>query len=145
MFTVRNDRAWVRIHTILPERAAWRKIGGAGREFEVEGVNYAPHRQYDADEAGRWRLEVEASEPAERTFFLHVLEVAEDPSRAPAVTHVSEDEQAVTLALRHADGEALVTFSKNGDLAAALELRALDGSAIVPQRALPTAGRAETR
>ncbi len=64
--------------TLLPssENAEITKIGGAGNEFFVDGVNY-PQEPWseDSTEAGAWRVEVSPKNKAETDVFLNVMQV----------------------------------------------------------------------
>lgn len=103
------------VETLLPRASEILSIGGPGHEFEIDGVNYPPKKNYDPDEAGRWRIEVSPSEPALRDYFLHVLSTSEARSREWPSVSVTEDEETVTVTVSDHDIE--VRLAKTGRLA----------------------------
>lgn len=104
------------VQTLLPADATTTRVGGEGRAFEVAGVNYPPSEEYDADEAGRWRIEVQPGEPAERDYFLHVLATgtADEPVVPETVVHETDDAVRISVDV---DGQPwTLTFNKTGAL-----------------------------
>jgi heparin/heparan-sulfate lyase len=70
--------------TILPERVEITKIGGPGKQFWVDGHNFAMPNNTPPDTTqllGQWRVEVSPAKPAERTLFLHLLQVSDSSAR----------------------------------------------------------------
>lgn len=67
---------------ILPEGAQIEKVGGPGKEFWVNGVNYPadpkPSSPDQAGERGAWRIELSPSAPSARDCFLNVIRVADN-------------------------------------------------------------------
>ncbi len=67
--------------TVLPKDAVIETIGGPGRQFEVEGHNYAMPDTYKYPDTtpllGQWRVEVKAPADTNETCFLHFLQTAE--------------------------------------------------------------------
>jgi len=79
----------LQMRNLLPADAQISKVGGPGREFEVEGKNYdatpaqdtwrAPGGKISTDsqkgpqEPGAWRIEISPAAPAEDDVFLNVL------------------------------------------------------------------------
>jgi len=79
--------------TLLPEDAVLEKVGGPGKEFLADGVNYAIDQgpseairkrgdntkpiKYDEvpELMGRWRMEVRPGEPRTEDVFLHLIQV----------------------------------------------------------------------
>lgn len=87
-------------------------IGGAGREFEVDGVNHGmigrqgqPVRPHPS--AGAWRMEAEWPGPAARRLFVAVLTADEAGASAPAVAASLADGVLVVRI-----GESAVRFLK---------------------------------
>ncbi len=75
------------VETLLPSDATLQFVGGEGKEFWVDGVNY-PARVRDIDrivEPGIGRIEVSPNHPNTEDFFLHVLSPTElgDATRRP--------------------------------------------------------------
>lgn len=84
-----DGRLFVRTLSPQPHRAL--RIGGAGFEWWVNGVNYKPAGNGgDPRESGAWRLEVHPERPAARQRWTHALLVADasvlrPPEAAPLV------------------------------------------------------------
>jgi hypothetical protein len=94
-----------------PENLVISKVGGPGKEFVANGVNYEQYvnRANSSEEAGAWRLEVSPRKPAQTDLFLNVLQVM-DHHRPLAVKMIETPAMTgVTIADR------LVLFSKSGD------------------------------
>jgi len=89
------------VQALLPSDREITAIGGPGKEFWVNGVNYhmGGHERKGASvlldlqphlisgEAGRWRIEVSPTEPAEDDLFLTVIQVgikSQGPRPTPA-------------------------------------------------------------
>ncbi len=91
-------------------------VGGPGHEFEVNGLNYPPRKDYDPEEAGRWRVEVSPSQPQARDYFLHVLLATDAASEAwPQGTLIDEgDVLGVRFGVEDADVD--VRFAREGPL-----------------------------
>ncbi len=127
---ISNDKGQLKVWTLWPIQPEITKIGGPGREFEVDGRNYPPtdKKNYDADEAGRWRIEVSSTEQAERQYFLHAL-IADDAD-APMEQSVEliQAEGQLGAVIRSSDGAAKVLFTAEGDLTGTLELTDAAGS-----------------
>ena len=88
-----QDRGRIFCRTLLPEDAVLEKVGGPGKEFLVEGVNYPVDQgpsQYIKDRGdrigavqykevpelmGRWRMEVRPGSPRTDDVFLHLIRV----------------------------------------------------------------------
>jgi hypothetical protein len=98
------------VRTIMPSPFQMTKIGGAGHEFDVNGVNYAPSGGADSDH-GAWRIEVRPTTSAEEHLFLHVLYVADaSMGSMPAVDPITTDD-VVGVEI---EGNVVV-FSRSGD------------------------------
>jgi hypothetical protein len=78
------------IATVLPSNAALTTVGGAGKEYWVDGQNYPPTKTQF--QPGAWRLEVSPAAGAKTDYLLHALFVDDDG--APAV--VASDAKAIT-------------------------------------------------
>ena len=80
--TANGDTGMLRCDNILPERALISKVGGPGKEFLVDGVNYPadpqPNRPDVAGERGAWRVEVSPASPSAEDCFLSVMQVADE-------------------------------------------------------------------
>jgi heparin/heparan-sulfate lyase len=94
---------------LLPATPKIEKIGGPGREFEVNGVNYPLNRKLGPDyKPGAWRAEITGTTGRWRRF-LTVLNAADIESRAAA--EVSLEETPAGLTVRQ--GELSVTLSRS--------------------------------
>lgn len=74
--------------TLLPEKAVLRKVGGPGKEFTVNGINFSPSMRgldsmvkqarkagRDAPMWGGYRMEITDPVPKKDQTFLHVIQV----------------------------------------------------------------------
>ncbi|MFD4788296.1 DUF4962 domain-containing protein [Streptomyces sp. NPDC058459] len=65
----------LRLTTLAPAGPRITAIGGPGREFEVDGVNYVNTPEDNSSgEPGAWRVEISPSEQGTKTDFLNVLQ-----------------------------------------------------------------------
>ncbi|MBD3293292.1 MAG: hypothetical protein GF393_10230, partial [Armatimonadia bacterium] len=117
-----QDRGRLFCRTLLPEDAQIEPVGGPGREFLVEGVNYAltggPAKwvadtganvgDLDYEEVpelmGRWRVEVRPGAPRTEDVFLHLIQVGDQSLTSMTDAEVSTDEA----------GNAILTFDASG-------------------------------
>jgi heparin/heparan-sulfate lyase len=84
----RNSGGVLMAQTLLPEKAVARIIGGPGREYWVDGVNYATEKGGDA-EGGSWRVEVSSPAAEREVNFLHALQVfPKEPEKVQFATAV---------------------------------------------------------
>lgn len=90
-------------------------IGGKGKEFWVNGTNYA-----NAPQAGRpdprnerceWRVEVSPSAPANEDYFLNVIQVADNNCNELHKASLLKGENLVGAVI----ADRIVTFSKDGE------------------------------
>ncbi|MEO2005320.1 MAG: heparinase II/III family protein [Candidatus Poribacteria bacterium] len=123
-FQIDNGESKLTVRTLAPESVDRVVIGGEGREFETAGVNYPPRKKYDADEAGRWRVEVSPRTPRERDYFLHVLDV----DGQTVTARIDESGDTVTAHIVSEGVEYAATFTKRGDLTGTLTITPLNGA-----------------
>ena len=113
-----NGRIFCR--TLLPEDATVEPVGGPGKEFLVEGVNYSltagasaaliergikPLEVEEVPELmGRWRVEVRPGAERTNDVFLHLIQVGDQSLQSMS------DAQVTTAA----DGTVLLTFDASG-------------------------------
>jgi len=154
--TWRSDQGEGRLfcRTLLPEEAVLEKVGGPGKEFLADGVNYSitagpaePIRtggyqigKLDYKEVpelmGRWRMEVRPGKPRTEDIFLHLIQVGDQKlermSEAKAVTAPGRAE--VTFVA----GERTVTlsFATTGDVSG--HIRIAKGEQVLMDRDLTT-------
>lgn len=103
-FTVVEGESKMVVTTVLPAGAGIEKIGGPGREFEVNGVNYPPSGGATWD-AGAWRVEVTPTEAADEHIFLHVLQVMDAGAQPVADVTLVEGEEMLGVSV---DGETVL-------------------------------------
>jgi len=111
-----NGEGRLAVESVHPAEVSLTMIGGAGHEFEVNGVNYPPQKQYDPEEAGRWRIEVSPSEAQTRDYFLHVLLATDGASQAWPEAKVIDEGEMLGVSLDLAEGAIEVRFAKQGPL-----------------------------
>ena len=76
LITIINGDGKLWCQVIEPKDYKIEIVGGPGREFEVQGVNYPPKTRKEKDVqkwAGSWRIELSEKNPQKETFFLNVL------------------------------------------------------------------------
>lgn len=90
--------------TLLPSSENLRitPVGGAGREFEVNGVNFPqPVRHaWSSEEPGDWRIEISPRTPSKEDIFLNVLEVMDDGQGTAAEAKMIQDDQVIGVKIR---------------------------------------------
>jgi len=119
---ISTGKAKLGIWTIFPRNPQLKKIGGPGREFEVNGRNYPPEKEYDANEAGRWRIEVTHKEKAMRQYFLHLLITQDSESDFDVSAKLIESDGKIGINIRTSQAITKAIFTKKGDLIGELEM-----------------------
>jgi hypothetical protein len=115
-----QDRGRIFCRTLLPEDAQLEAIGGPGKEFMVEGVNYSltagpsaardgqgiPVLTYEEvpELMGRWRVEVRPGSARTDDVFLHLIQVGDQSLQSMSDAQVRTD----------ADGVVTLTFDASG-------------------------------
>jgi hypothetical protein len=132
---ISNGKGQLRMWTLLPIQSEITKIGGTGHEFEVDGRNYPPteKKDYNADEAGRWRIEVRPKEQAERQYFLHVLITDDTGSPQEQSVDLLQAEGQIGAVIKNSSGTTKVLFTTKGVLTGTLELSDTTGAVILNQ------------
>ena len=106
-FSASHEQGGLLATTLLPADAAITKIGGPGKQFWVDGYNYAMPESFKYPDStpllGQWRIEVNVSGKSKKTDFLHFLQTGD-------VSQFS----AVEPELVQIDGFAGVRFEKDG-------------------------------
>lgn len=153
--------------TMLPADATLELVGGPGREFLVEGVNYAitdgPSEVIVKNEytgikklemaevpelMGRWRLEVRPGAARAEDVFLHLLQVGNHGLTAMSAATVRQDGPQAVLTFATAAGQVTVALPTSGPVGGHLRLER--AGAVVVDRELtrevtPQAGLAIVR
>ncbi|MNI23138.1 Heparin and heparin-sulfate lyase precursor [compost metagenome] len=106
-------------NTLLPKSSDLKveKIGGPGREFEVDGVNKPIMSTNPSDiatiDAGKWRIELSNETPANQTRFLNVMQVMDAVyGPAPQDVYYSETDDYAGARIQ----DRVVFFAKGFDL-----------------------------
>jgi hypothetical protein len=78
-YTVVNGNGSVAIKTLLPVNSTTTLVGGNGYEYWVDGLNYPPLTLPDTVfySPGRWRIEVQPSNPEDSIVFLHTIDIGD--------------------------------------------------------------------
>jgi hypothetical protein len=104
------------IHTLLPENAGRKVVGGAGFEYfnRFDGKNYPPKDPRNTSplrEAGAWRLEVEGTLGDQEIRFLHALELnPAEKSETARIRLVNDEARKMTGAFWETAQEGHVVF-----------------------------------
>lgn len=84
LVTAHNGEGVLYQHTVMPSDATIRAVGGKGKEYLVEGVNWAPIKPpAEKEDAGAWRVEVSPVSKAKDHRFLHVLFPGDEGTAPP--------------------------------------------------------------
>ena len=106
--TITEGDSRLSVTSLLPPASSITKIGGSGRQFEVNGTNYAPSGGWEK-EMGAWRIEITPQSEAVEHVFLTVLQVGGTSAQPRGVTLV-EGEEMVGARV----GTDVVMFSATG-------------------------------
>lgn len=114
--TQRGNNGKMVVETLLPENPKIEKIGGDGKQFWIDGKNYAPKVQdppLSDSEADAWgRVEVSPSTPAATDFFLNVMTVSDaDTKAADLKSTLIEGDKLVGAVL----SDRVAIFGKDAD------------------------------
>ena len=147
-----QERGRIFVRTLLPEDAVLEVVGGPGREFLADGINYAidagpsAHIRENAhaidrieyDEVpelmGRWRMEVAPGDARKADTFLHLIQVGgQDLDRMfNADVDVSDDQ--AKLAFSSEDRAIEVCFAMTGAIGG--HIRIARGSEVIRENDL---------
>ncbi len=85
VITIKNGGGKLWNYIIQPQEFAVDVIGGKGREFEVNGINYPVQKSIHGgvEKAGAWRVELTQKTPAKAVNFLNVLVPTEKKTKKP--------------------------------------------------------------
>ncbi len=109
-FTIEHDGGRLDGHVVLPLEASVQSIGGAGKEYWVNGTNYPPDSKTDP-EAGAWRIEVSPMNPNRSDVFLHVLQTSLAQEYEPAQITPLEENGLTGASIQQNDLLAKILFS----------------------------------
>ncbi|UJS17889.1 MAG: heparinase II/III family protein [Candidatus Jettenia sp.] len=88
LITIVNDGGKLWCYVVQPDDFDIRLVGGKGREFEVNGINYPPDttKKDDVEKwSGSWRVELRENPPQKETHYLNVLIPGEKSKANPPV------------------------------------------------------------
>lgn len=104
MTVTENNGGRLSCLTVLPEQATLKLVGGPGKEFWVNGVNYPIDEKAKTRsglEPGAWRLEVIPKAEKTMHYFLHILFI--DAANAlpvdPKTVNLIKDENSAGILL----------------------------------------------
>jgi len=109
--TIEEGDSKLMVRTLLPANHVTTKVGGPGREFEVDGANYPPSSGPPSD-AGAWRIEVSPESELATDYFLHVLYVTDAVTGSMPEVSLIESEATVGVDLVRDGLRKTVTFTK---------------------------------
>lgn len=128
-----QDRGRILARTLLPEDATLEKVGGPGKEFLADGVNYAidagpsklivenkypigrMHYEEVPELMGRWRMEVRPGAARKEDLFLHVIQVGDQSPCAMRDAKATVTGANVELRFCGTDEEVFVSFAARGE------------------------------
>lgn len=117
--TLDGDSGRLHDTVLLPEsdNVSVTKIGGPGKEFYVNGVNYPnePRNPDPSNERGAWRVEVSPVKPSEEDTFLNVIQITDNGNDNLYNVRILEAEHIAggkTVAVRTHNGTKLFTGSE---------------------------------
>lgn len=111
-----NSPAYININTIYPDSTSAKRIGGAGYEYWVNGINYPPSVNPDTvtATAGNWRIEVIPKLTSDTVNLLHTISVNDvGVQQEPAALRIKNE---TTLGCDYEN--KIVLFSITGDTGA---------------------------
>jgi hypothetical protein len=147
-----QDRGRIFCHTLLPEDATVEPVGGPGKEFLVEGVNYSltagpsaardgqgiPALTYDEvpELMGRWRVEVRPGSARTRDAFLHLIQVGDQSLQSMSDGQVSTAaDGTVTLIFDAYDRTMTLRLPTTGDIGGHIHIA--EGDRVLIDQPLP--------
>ena len=139
--------------TLCPADAAVSKVGGPGKEFMADGVNWPiPEawnywRHHDGkvpDAMGRWRVEVSPGLARENDCFLHLLQVSDQSRQHMSGANAVESADAVELTFSEGERTYRLALNKTGEVGGEICITERDevlinralASGVMPQKGL---------
>ena len=129
-----QNRGRIFARTLLPEDAVLDKVGGPGKEFIADGVNYAidagpsrliienkyPIGRMHYDETpelmGRWRMEVRPGTARKEDHFLHLIQVGDQSLCAMSEADVNVSAASVELGFIASGKRVVISFAASGEI-----------------------------
>jgi heparin/heparan-sulfate lyase len=148
--TWRSDQHRGRIfcRTLLPEDAVLEKVGGPGKEFLADGVNYALTAgvsdgvkdllpttttltyKETPELMGRWRMEVKPGNPRTADLFLHLIQVGGQSLQAMCQAEAETNSGVATVRFQTEASSVRLTVNTTGNVGGHITI-ARDGETLV--------------
>jgi heparin/heparan-sulfate lyase len=128
-----QDRGRIFCRTLLPRGAVIEKIGGPGKEFVADGVNYPISEDPDFEVPelmGRWRVEVSPSTPNKEDIFLHFIQVGGQSLQNMNDVEMEENNEMVKLSFKTEDLEVSLELAKTGAVGGHITIKQ-DGEIVI--------------
>jgi|LSQX01.1.fsa_nt_gb heparin/heparan-sulfate lyase len=131
-FKAEQDEGRIFCRTLYPLDAVIEKIGGEGKEFWVDGKNWAPTAYLTrlnmkgssaTDTLGRWRVEVSPKVAKEEDSFLHFIQVSDKTIENMSESKVSEKQGVFTVLFTYRDFSYEITVNKTGDIGGHIKIK----------------------
>lgn len=112
-----GDRGMLYNSVLLPEinNCEINAIGGPGKEFWVNGVNYEnkpqANRPDPRNERGEWRVEISPKNHEKEDYFLNVIQVADNKCKDMHKATLLKSEKTIGVMI----SDRIVTFSKDSN------------------------------
>lgn len=112
-----GDRGMLYNSVLLPEinNCEINAIGGPGKEFWVNGVNYEnkpqANRPDPRNERGEWRVEISPKNHEKEDYFLNVIQVADNKCKDMHKATILKSEKTIGVMI----SDRIVTFSKDSN------------------------------
>jgi len=141
--------------TLYPTDAVLTSIGGPGKEFWANAINWELHdavEQRDREQRqttgegmllGAWRVEVSPGEPRTEDLFLHLIQVADQDQDAMIEPELIETHEFVGLRFESEDRAGELSFGRNGEPSGWIRLESGDEVLLdrdLIQEVMPQAG-----
>ena len=143
-----QDRGRIFCRTLLPAEAIVEPIGGPGKEFLADGVNYAidagPSEQtgksipslkpihYDEvpELMGRWRVEVSPRAARTDDVFLHLIQVGDQTLERMDDATVTQTADTAALTFTHEGKTVTLSFNTTGGIGGTIRIETAGGATI---------------
>jgi len=128
--------------TLFPKDAALAKIGGSGREFWANGINWELNeavKRKDQQQRkktgkgmlwGNWRIEVSPGTPRTDDVFLHLIQVGDQSLAAMTSADLIEEAGKIGVSFRAGEKSARVVFATDGEPSGNIRIET-DGKVVI--------------
>ena len=143
-----QDRGRIFCRTLLPADAIVEPVGGPGKEFLADGVNYAidagPSQaridnKYPVGKVayeqvpelmGRWRVEVSPAAARTDDVFLHLIQVGDQTLERMVDATLQQTEDSATIRFTYGGKTITVSFNKAGEIGGSIRIQTPEGTAL---------------